>query len=218
MEQGYEAYARRDFIMAEQKLKLGLDKEGLSPDVVGLAHYYMAETLRAQRKSDDEQLHHYQAAARIIPQTKEGADALEKAAWRTPNLAQALRTELKRVGCDPGREEGWTTKAKHALREFVRVTSISVPVETPTPDALAAVTAQKGRICNLPCTGGETEVNGRCVAKPAPGRKQQAAEGAPKTQERKTERKRTKADDGTGVCSSLKSIAGTPEVRKLIGC
>jgi hypothetical protein len=81
-------------------------------------------------------------------------------------LARALQTELKRVGCDPGSVDGeWTAKSKAALGKFVRLSKIKVPTDEPSELSLQAVAGQKGRICPLECARGETEANGRCVAK-----------------------------------------------------
>lgn len=81
-------------------------------------------------------------------------------------LTRALQKELKRVGCDPGGVDGvWGEKGKEALSNFKRLAKVPVPADEPTPEALDAVTAQKGRICPLECDKGEVEKNGRCVAK-----------------------------------------------------
>jgi uncharacterized caspase-like protein len=98
-------------------------------------------------------------------------------------LARALQTELKRVGCDPGKIDGkWGGKAKEALTEFARHIKVAMPAEEPTAVALEAVTSRKERVCPLECDRGETEVNGKCVAKATKAKKPQTAEPARRQQ------------------------------------
>ncbi len=119
-----------------------------------------------------------------------------------PALARALQSELKRVGCDPGSIEGnWGAKSKEALRKFQRFSKLSVSADEPTEAALQLVAGQKGRICPLECDRGESEVNGKCVAK-AKTDKGRAAESR---QKRAPDREREAAPPpgggiGIGVC------------------
>ena len=119
-----------------------------------------------------------------------------------PALARALQSELKRVGCDPGSTEGnWGAKSKEALRKFQRFSKLSVSADEPTEAALQLVAGQKGRICPLECDRGESEVNGKCVAK-AKTDKGRAAESR---QKRAPDREREAAPPpgggiGIGVC------------------
>ena len=98
-------------------------------------------------------------------------------------LARALQTELKRVGCDPGKIDGkWGGKAKEALANFARRAKLAMPAEEPTAVALEAVTTRKERVCPLECDRGETEVNGKCVAKASKAKKPRTAEPARRQQ------------------------------------
>jgi peptidoglycan hydrolase-like protein with peptidoglycan-binding domain len=65
-------------------------------------------------------------------------------------LARALQTELKRVGCDPGKIDGvWGDRAMAALAQFARIAKVMVPSDVPSSEALQAVLGQKSRICPL---------------------------------------------------------------------
>jgi uncharacterized caspase-like protein len=116
-------------------------------------------------------------------------------------LARALQTELKRVGCDPGKIDGkWGGKAKEALTEFARHAKVAMPAEEPTAVALEAVTSRKERVCPLECDEDERKVDGRCVAKavekPKPSRKSPQA-----PQEARTRREAPQqAPSNKGMC------------------
>src|ERR1035437_437658 len=78
--QGYDAILSENYPEAERLFRSGLDKGGIPPNFLGLAHYYLAEALSAQKKSEQEALQHYQGGSRLIPQTNpEAADANAKA-------------------------------------------------------------------------------------------------------------------------------------------
>lgn len=100
-------------------------------------------------------------------------------------LARALRKELDRVGCTPGAADGrWDDRARQALAEFSRLAKVAVPTDAPTMAALEAVQARKGRVCPLKCGKGETEDDGRCVAKV---REREPSQRAPRKADRAPE-------------------------------
>ncbi|HEU0058536.1 MAG TPA: caspase family protein [Hyphomicrobiaceae bacterium] len=112
-------------------------------------------------------------------------------------LARALQTELKRVGCDPGRIDGnWGQKAEEALGEFARQAKVTLSREA-SQEALQAVAGQQNRVCALICGAGEMERDGKCVAKAAPARKkpQVVETTAPR-------RKKEGGSSGSGMCWS----------------
>ena len=117
----------------------------------------------------------------------------------TPDLARALQTELRRVGCDPGGIDGtWGGNAKGALEQFARLANLSLPpADQPTLAALDAVKGQRGRVCPLVCGVGQIEVNDRCVAKAAPERpaKRKTTEGTPRAPRKEAEKPK-----GGGMC------------------
>ena len=122
-------------------------------------------------------------------------------------LATALQKELKRVGCDPGAVNGtWGPKAKQALEEFARTTKLSIPFEQPSDVALSAVALKKGKICASSCGAGETEINGKCVAKAKP---EIAAQKKPQKPEEKPN------TSGGSLCWADSTFSGT---NKLVPC
>jgi hypothetical protein len=86
-EQAFTASQSGNFAEAERLYKLGLQQEGGAANVVGLAHYYLAEAMRQQGKNDADVLYHYKQAARLIPETEQGADA----ALRAESIELSLR-------------------------------------------------------------------------------------------------------------------------------
>jgi tetratricopeptide (TPR) repeat protein len=153
---------------------------------------------------------------------REISAATAQADRQSTDLAQAIRRELNRVGCEPGiNEAGWNTDAKEALREFVRVTKLDLPTDSPTQDALSVLQRQQGRVCPLKCLSGEREVGGRCIASAL-----QDKERAPKLKTKKQAsgavREKRASGSNVGACSSIKGIAATlaatPAGRALSGC
>jgi uncharacterized caspase-like protein len=140
----------------------------------------LAEKERAEerRKRED-------AKVASLPTDGTTLKAPERPAMVPPALAQALQTELRRVGCDPGSVDGkWGPKAREALDQFVRLTNTSVPRDEPSEAALQAVSGRKDRVCPLTCRPGESQVDGKCIAKakpkaPAPGNGARAAKAEP---------------------------------------
>jgi hypothetical protein len=128
------------------------------------------------------------AKVAVLPPSSE-PKAPEPQVTDPPALARAIQTELKRVGCDPGRVDGvWGDKAKDALSQFARHAKLTVPAGEPTAAALEAVSIQKGRVCPLVCDSGETEVDGRCIAKAVPERKSVREKAAKAKSARESER------------------------------
>lgn len=66
----------------------------------------------------------------------------------TTDVAFALQSELKRVGCDPGRPDGvWGRKGRAALATFNIYADMNLPTGAPTRQALEAVKAKSSRVC-----------------------------------------------------------------------
>jgi Caspase domain len=77
-------------------------------------------------------------------------------------FVRAMQTELKRVGCYEGSADGrWGDKSLAALKA-------SKVSDDLTPASLAALKQTTSRLCPLKCNADEGELNGQCVAKPAP--------------------------------------------------
>jgi hypothetical protein len=108
-----------------------------------------------------------------------------------------LQTELRRIGCDPGSIDGkWGSRAKDALKKFARLTKTTLSTEEPTDTALRALAAHKDRVCPLDCDRGETEVDGKCVAKAKPERKKHYVLERPARRRESAEREERPAKQG----------------------
>jgi uncharacterized caspase-like protein len=82
----------------------------------------------------------------------------------TPDLARALQTELRRVGCNAGDVDGnWTKASQKALDLFNKNAGMKLDVRTASADALDAVKARAGRICPLICDTGYRADGDRCI-------------------------------------------------------
>lgn len=111
-------------------------------------------------------------------------------------LALNLQAELKRVGCDPGAVDGqWGKRAQSALQKFASHTKSTLSVTDPTAAALEAVSAQRARVCPLQCDDDETEVKGKCVAKPSKANKVRSAEPSARRQQASPRRSRPESSE-----------------------
>lgn len=114
-------------------------------------------------------------------------------------LTRDLQTELKRVGCDPGAQDGnWSSKSVQALDQFNRRAGMKLDVKVATLGALDAVKGQRGRICPLICGRGERVEGDQCVAIPAepkPVKREASRPPEPSPRERAKERVREQARD-----------------------
>jgi hypothetical protein len=138
----------------------------------------------------------------------------------SPDVVRGLQRELQRVGCGPGSVDGiWGGETSSALKNFARYAKARLPSDEPTPAALAAVTAQKGRVCPLQCGDNEYEHNGRCVAKAAkPTRSVTKAKVEPKKQVR-AEREQPaeqsppqRSSGGTRLCLGITCVLPVPRL------
>jgi hypothetical protein len=75
-------------------------------------------------------------------------------------LTRKLKSELARVGCNPGAVDGtWGKQAKEALAKFSQLTKYSLSVDEPTQEALRAVASSKSRICGVRPDQAQTKTN-----------------------------------------------------------
>lgn len=118
------------------------------------------------RKAQEETRKAKEIAVASIPSLSDQAQTglAEEAA-----LIRSIHRELRRVGCDPGREDGkWGPGMTGALGKYNRLTKSALRTDGPTRDALAAIAGRKGRTCPLECGAGERADGGRCVVVTAP--------------------------------------------------
>jgi hypothetical protein len=63
-------------------------------------------------------------------------------------LALAVQTELKRVGCDPGEVDGvWGGRSREALAAFGHFAKVGVAELAPTPEILALIKGKSAVVC-----------------------------------------------------------------------
>jgi hypothetical protein len=92
-------------------------------------------------------------------------------------LIRSIQKELRRVGCDPGKEDGtWGSSVRGAIDKFNRHAKASVPNAGPSQDGLAAMIGKTARVCPLECGDGKRAVGERCVTVAAPVPKRSTAE------------------------------------------
>ena len=86
------------------------------------------------------------------------------------DLVLAIKRQLRRVGCFPGKiDESWGDAAlTRAITQFVRQAKFSSATSEPSYDFLDAVSASGPGLCSLECGKGQVARNGRCVAKACP--------------------------------------------------
>ena len=95
-------------------------------------------------------------------------------------LARSLQVELQRVGCFNDTVNGeFNDATKAALQRFIRLTSLSIPVDL-SADAINSVRAITKRVCPLVCPGGKHANGEVCVSNPPPPPKPTAARRPPK--------------------------------------
>jgi hypothetical protein len=67
---------------------------------------------------------------------------------RPEELALAVQTELKRVGCDPGEVDGvWGGHSREALAAFGHFAKVDVAELAPTPEILALIKGKSAVVC-----------------------------------------------------------------------
>jgi uncharacterized caspase-like protein len=86
------------------------------------------------------------------------------------DLILAIKRQLRRVGCYPGKiDESWGDAAlTRSITQFVKHGKFSGATEEPTYDFLDAVSGSGAGVCPLECGKREVARNGRCVPKACP--------------------------------------------------
>src|SRR5262249_12036598 len=108
------------------------------------------------------------ALARLAPMN----ETKENSALAT-DVVRDVQSQLLRVGC--GGEDGeaagaWSPAWQKALPRFNSSAHASLDVEHPSPDTVAAIQGQTGRVCPLTCGPGTELRDGTCVARSKPSR------------------------------------------------
>ena len=82
-------------------------------------------------------------------------------------LTKAIQSNLARVGCMPGIEDGkWGQGVRRALERYNALTGKQLKTASAAPETLDALAARSGLVCAPACPPDLSEVDGRCVAAP----------------------------------------------------
>jgi len=80
------------------------------------------------------------------------------------DIARLLQAHLKRVGCDPGGNDGkWDDGSRKALELFNKNADTHFDVKLASLDALDSVRGKTDRVCPLVCAKGQRAEGDRCV-------------------------------------------------------
>ncbi len=120
-----------------------------------------AETARKQQEDARK------SAEMVVASLPSATAASEQA--DEPALIRSMQKELRRVGCDPGKEDGiWGSDVRGAIDKFNRYARAALPNGGPSQDGLAAIIGKKARVCPLECGEGRQTAGERCVTVAAP--------------------------------------------------
>jgi hypothetical protein len=118
----------------------------------------------AARKQQEEARKSADTAMASLPSTTRASEQADEGA-----LIRSIQKELRRVGCDPGKEDGmWGGGVRGAIDNYNRHAKAALPNGGPSQDSLAAITGKKARVCPLECGEGRQPMGERCVAVVAP--------------------------------------------------
>jgi Caspase domain len=118
---------------------------------------------RAEREKDNPRL-------AMLPPAREAPAARPRPPMSRGDLILAIKRQLRRVGCYPGKiDESWGDAAlTRAITQFVKQARFSGATGEPSYDFLDALSATGSGICTLECGRREVARNGRCVPKACP--------------------------------------------------
>lgn len=128
-----------------------------------------AKRLAAERAARDAEAERKTRLA-VLSTPLELAPALPAATVVAPamdpgDVARLLQAHLKRVGCDPGSNDGtWSGGSQKALDSFNKNAGTSYDARVASLDALDGVRGKNARVCPLVCATGLRPEGDRCVA------------------------------------------------------
>ncbi len=136
--------AKREEELAELQRKQREEREKLAQERDALAKKLAEMEARAQARAEKEKAEVQVAALRKSDDAGETADT-------EPDpraLALALQTELKRVGCEPGKLDGqWGRKGRTALTRFNTHAKMELAIAEPSRETIDAIKEKKIRVC-----------------------------------------------------------------------
>jgi len=106
----------------------------------------------------------------MLPPAAEPPAARARPPMSRSDLILAIKRQLRRVGCYPGKiDESWGDAAlTRSITQFVKQAKFSGATGEPTYDFLDAVSGSGPGVCPLECGKREVARNGRCVPKACP--------------------------------------------------
>jgi uncharacterized caspase-like protein len=131
-----------------------------------------AERANAEREKAEREQPAEPETARIamLPPAAEPAARLQPSQPSKAELVQAIKKELKRVGCYAGSvDQNWGEPAlKRSVGRFVKYAKFSGAADTPSGELFDALRGSDPDVCPLECGPREMERNGHCVRKTCP--------------------------------------------------
>jgi hypothetical protein len=80
------------------------------------------------------------------------------------DLTRAVKQELQRVGCEPGKIDGsWTAATRSALNRFNSIAKTALETKAASTEALEVLRGLDDRVCPLACARGTTARGDQCV-------------------------------------------------------
>jgi uncharacterized caspase-like protein len=106
----------------------------------------------------------------MLPPAPEAPAARPRPPMSRGDLILAIKRQLRRVGCYPGKiDESWGDAAlARSLTQFAKQAKFSGATDQPSYDFLDAVSDSVSGVCSLECGRREVARNGRCVPKVCP--------------------------------------------------
>lgn len=141
--------------------KARAEAERLATEKKAEAEKLAIEKAEAAKAADAVKLEQKSQQVAALPPTSE---AETKQPLAAAELARALQSELRRVGCNAGAVDGnWTGPSQRSLDLFNKHANMKLDVKSASVDALDAVKGKTGRICPLVCRTGHRADGDRCV-------------------------------------------------------
>jgi len=127
---------------------------------------------RAREQAEREKAEREKGNAHLamLPPAPEAPAARARPPMSRNDLILAIKRQLRRVGCFPGKiDESWGDAAlTRSIAQFVKQARFSGATNEPTYDFLDAVSGSGPGVCTLECGRREVARNGRCVPNACP--------------------------------------------------
>ena len=175
------ARSERERVAREKEEREGAEREKSQREELARLEREQAERERARREEtaraeEERRLAREQAEREkgnrlaMLPPAPEAPAARARPSMSRGDLILAIKRQLRRVGCYPGKiDESWGDAAlARSITQFVKQAKFSGATDQPTYDFLDAVSGSGPGVCPLECGKREVARNGRCVPKACP--------------------------------------------------